>query len=165
MNCSMSGFPVLHDFPEFAQTPVHWVSDAFQPKEGWHPCWCYRVLWHSKCACSLLVERAEQGIILVLSMKSLYPLRSGSFLCCFIPSDRHWRVYICCELDDSWVCIWFGWSVAWVLNGCQQDLSSSWLRKQQSWADGASSRCLGAPAEGSCGTSNMGSPRHHAWSA
>ena len=30
----MSGFPVLHHFPESAQTHVHWVSDAIQPS---HP--------------------------------------------------------------------------------------------------------------------------------
>ena len=30
MNCSTSGSPVLHCLPEFAQTPVHWVSDATQ---------------------------------------------------------------------------------------------------------------------------------------
>ena len=34
MDCSMPGFPVLHYFPEFAQTHVHWVSDAIQPS---HP--------------------------------------------------------------------------------------------------------------------------------
>ena len=34
MNCSMPGFPVFHYFPEFAQTHVHWVSDAIQPS---HP--------------------------------------------------------------------------------------------------------------------------------
>ena len=34
MNCSMPGFPVLHCLPEFAQTHVHWVSDAIQPS---HP--------------------------------------------------------------------------------------------------------------------------------
>ena len=28
---STSGFPVLHHLPEFAQTHVHWVSDAIQP--------------------------------------------------------------------------------------------------------------------------------------
>ena len=28
MNCSTSVFPVLHHLPEFAQTQVHWVSDA-----------------------------------------------------------------------------------------------------------------------------------------
>ena len=30
MNCSMPGFPVRHHLPEFAQTHVHWVSDAIQ---------------------------------------------------------------------------------------------------------------------------------------
>ena len=31
MNCRTLGFPVLHYLPEFAQTHVHWVSDAIQP--------------------------------------------------------------------------------------------------------------------------------------
>ena len=31
MNCSMPVFPVLHYLPEFAQTLVHWVSDAIEP--------------------------------------------------------------------------------------------------------------------------------------
>ena len=31
MDFSMPGFPVLHQLPEFAQTPVHCVSDAVQP--------------------------------------------------------------------------------------------------------------------------------------
>ena len=31
MNCSMPGSSVLHYLPEFAQTHVHWVSDAIQP--------------------------------------------------------------------------------------------------------------------------------------
>ena len=31
MDRSMPGFPVLHQLPEFAQTHVHWVSDAIQP--------------------------------------------------------------------------------------------------------------------------------------
>ena len=30
MNCSTSGFPVLHYLQEFAQTHVHWDSDAIQ---------------------------------------------------------------------------------------------------------------------------------------
>ena len=34
MDCSTSGFPVLHHLLEFAQTHVHWVSDAIQPS---HP--------------------------------------------------------------------------------------------------------------------------------
>ena len=34
MNCSTPDFPVLHYLPEFAQTHIHWVSDAIQPS---HP--------------------------------------------------------------------------------------------------------------------------------
>ena len=34
MDCSISGFPVLHYLLEFAQTHVHWVSDAMKPS---HP--------------------------------------------------------------------------------------------------------------------------------
>ena len=34
MDCSTSGFPVLHQLPELAQTHVHWVGDAIQPS---HP--------------------------------------------------------------------------------------------------------------------------------
>ena len=32
-----SGFPVLHYLPEFAQTHVHWVSDAIQPSHPLSP--------------------------------------------------------------------------------------------------------------------------------
>ena len=31
MDCSIPGFPVLQYLPQFAQTHVHWVSDAVQP--------------------------------------------------------------------------------------------------------------------------------------
>ena len=31
MHCSTSGFSVLHYLSQFAQTHVHWVSDAIQP--------------------------------------------------------------------------------------------------------------------------------------
>ena len=34
MNRSTSGLPAHHQFPEFTQTHVHWVSDAIQPS---HP--------------------------------------------------------------------------------------------------------------------------------
>ena len=34
LDCSMPGFPVLHCLPEFAQTYVHWVSDAIQPSHS-----------------------------------------------------------------------------------------------------------------------------------
>ena len=34
MDCTTPGLPVHHQCPEFTQTHVHWVSDAFQPS---HP--------------------------------------------------------------------------------------------------------------------------------
>ena len=34
MDCSTSGLPVHHQFPEFTQTHVHWVSDAIQPSHS-----------------------------------------------------------------------------------------------------------------------------------
>ena len=34
MDCSLTGFPVLHYLLEFAETHAHWVSDAIQPS---HP--------------------------------------------------------------------------------------------------------------------------------
>ena len=33
MDSKISSFPVLHYLPEFAQTHVHWVSDAIQPSQ------------------------------------------------------------------------------------------------------------------------------------
>ena len=33
MDCSTPGFPVLHHLLEFAQTHVHWVSDAIPPSQ------------------------------------------------------------------------------------------------------------------------------------
>ena len=37
MDCSTPGFPVLHHLPEFAQTHVHWVSDAIRPSHLCRP--------------------------------------------------------------------------------------------------------------------------------
>ena len=34
VNCSMPGFPILHNLLEFAQTHVHWVNDAIPPSSS-----------------------------------------------------------------------------------------------------------------------------------
>ena len=34
MDCSTPGFPVHRQLPEFAQTHVHWISDAIQPSHS-----------------------------------------------------------------------------------------------------------------------------------
>ena len=38
MNCSTSGFPVLHHLPELAQTHVHCIGDVMQPSRPLSPC-------------------------------------------------------------------------------------------------------------------------------
>ena len=58
MNCSMSGFPVLHSLPELTQAHVHWVGDAIQPS---HPLLspslpasifpCFRVFLNESALC------------------------------------------------------------------------------------------------------------------
>ena len=48
MDCSTPGFSVLHYLLQFAQTPVHWVSDAIQPS---HPL--------SACSQSFQASRSE----------------------------------------------------------------------------------------------------------
>ena len=37
MDCSTSGFPVLHHLPELAQAHAHWVGDAIQPSRPLSP--------------------------------------------------------------------------------------------------------------------------------
>ena len=37
MDCSTSGFPILHHLPELAQTQIHWVGDAIQPSHPLSP--------------------------------------------------------------------------------------------------------------------------------
>ena len=37
MDCSTPGLPVHHQFPEFTQTHVHWVSDAIQSSHPLSP--------------------------------------------------------------------------------------------------------------------------------
>ena len=41
MDCSTPGFPLLHHLPEFAQTHVHWVSDAIQSSHPVIPFSCF----------------------------------------------------------------------------------------------------------------------------
>ena len=37
MNCSTPGFPVLHYLPEFAETLIHWLSEAIHPSHPLFP--------------------------------------------------------------------------------------------------------------------------------
>ena len=37
LNCSITAFPILHCLSEFAQTHIHWVSDAIQPSQPLSP--------------------------------------------------------------------------------------------------------------------------------
>ena len=84
MDFSMPGFPVLHYLLEFAQTHVHWVSDAIQPS---HP-----VILFSSCLQSFPASRSfpmspifasggqrigasASASVLPMNIQSWFPLR------------------------------------------------------------------------------------------
>jgi len=84
MDCSPPGFPVLHYLSEFAQTHVHWVSDAMQPS---HP-----LLLPSPPVLNL---SQHQGLFRWNCTKvannpqiSADCNNKGSFYSCFVPSLR-----------------------------------------------------------------------------
>ena len=54
MNFSTLGFPVLHYLPEFAQIPVHWVSDIIQPSHPLSPASPLAIFWN--CFFSKMLE-------------------------------------------------------------------------------------------------------------
>lgn len=128
--------------------PLHSLVSPFVSERGDIPHLCPYILWDRECTCASPAAKCWASILLVLSIWSLYPLRSGSFLCCNVHSARHWRGHICCEIDDSWVCIFFRWSVAWAWNGCQQDLLSGWLRGTTETGWQCSFWMSGVPTEG-----------------
>ena len=76
MDCSMLGFPVHHQLPEFTQTHVHRVSDAIQPS---HPC------------CPLLLPPSIFPSIRVFSSESVLHIRCQSTgvsaLASFLPKN------------------------------------------------------------------------------
>ena len=77
MNCSTPGFPVLHYVPEFAQTHVHWVSDAIQSS---HP-----LLSPSSLALSLA---QHQGLFQELAPHIKWP-KYWSFSFSISPSNEY----------------------------------------------------------------------------
>ena len=66
IDCSMSGFPVLHHLLEFAQTHVHRVRDTIQPS---HLC------------CPLLLLSSIFPSIRVFSNESVLPIRWPKYQC------------------------------------------------------------------------------------
>ena len=75
MDCSMPGFPVLYYLSEFAQTHVHWVSDAIQP---FHP-----VPPFSSCLQSFLASESWHQVAKVLEDFSISPSNEYSGLIFF----------------------------------------------------------------------------------
>ena len=77
MNCSTRGFPVLHYLLEFAQTPIHWISDVIQPSHFLPP---------------LLLLLSIFSIIRVFSSESAPPIRwpkYWSFSFSISPSNKY----------------------------------------------------------------------------
>ena len=77
MDCSSPGLPVLHQFPDLAQTHVHQVGDAVQPSHLCHP---------------LLLLPSIFPIFWVFSNKSVLHIRwpkDWSFIFNISPSDEN----------------------------------------------------------------------------
>ena len=86
MDCSTPGFPVHHQLLEFAQTHVHWVSDAIQPA---HPLSSpspafslsqHHVLLHS------FIKISHH--ILCVSYDMIFPKRTVFYLDFWMPESR-----------------------------------------------------------------------------
>ena len=75
MNCSMPGFSVHHQLPEFTQTHVHWVGDAIQPA---HPL--------SSPSPPALILSQHQGLFQWVSSSQMWP-KYWSFS--FSPSNEY----------------------------------------------------------------------------
>ena len=111
MDCSTPGFPVLLYLPEFAQTHVHWISDAIQPSHSLLPALSlsrhqglFQWVSSSHQVAKVLVEMTEwygwNGLIakmltentIVLALTSahvlclfFFPLKEITFSCLHIP--------------------------------------------------------------------------------
>ena len=86
MDCSMPGFPVDHQLPEFTQTHVHWVSDAIQPSQP--------LSFPSPLACSL---SQHQGLFKQVSSSHRWP-KYWSFSFSISPSNEY-SVLISLRMD------------------------------------------------------------------
>ena len=72
MDCSTWVFPVLYHLPEFAQTHVHWVSDAIQPSHPLSPT--------SPLALNLIVHTKPEKSLLLLQLKNRTGIRQQLLL-------------------------------------------------------------------------------------
>ena len=68
MDCSMPGFRVLHYLPEFAQTHVHWISDA----TSFSCVWLIVTPWTAACQASMSFT-VSQSLLKLMSIKSVMP--------------------------------------------------------------------------------------------
>ena len=97
MDSSMLGFPVLHHFPDFAQTHVRWVSDAIQPS---HP-----LSSPSPPALNLSQHQSLfQWCSLHQAAKELeFPFQHQSFQWIFrVDFLWAWLVWSCCSKDSPY---------------------------------------------------------------
>ena len=76
MNGSTPGFPVLHPLPEFAQTHVHWVSDAIQPSHPVAPFsfWLQSFPASGSFPMSQLFTSSALASVLPMNIQSWFPL-------------------------------------------------------------------------------------------
>ena len=97
MDCSMLGLPVLHYFPKFAQTHVHWVGDAIQPSSPLLSA-SPPALNHSKWQDLFQWVSCSHQVVKVLELQ----LQNQFFQWIFsIDFFYNWLVQSACSLRDS----------------------------------------------------------------
>ena len=109
MNGSMTGFPVLRYFPEFAQTQVHWVCDASQPFHPLLPLPLLSLIFPSIRAfpMSWLFSSGGQNIgasasasVLPMNIQGSFPL--GFTILISLLSKRLSRVFFSTTIGKHW---------------------------------------------------------------
>ena len=90
LDCSMPGFPVLHDLLEFAQTHVNWVDDAIQPSNPPSP--PYTVKTHLKVFKKMIGWWSHCFLYAIWHIKhNLYLAGSAvALITCFFHLTKYW---------------------------------------------------------------------------
>ena len=111
MNCSSSGFPVLHCLPEFAQTHVHWVDDAIQPSHPLSsPSPAFNLSQHQSFSSESAlasgghsIGASASALVLPMNIEGWFPLGLTDPLAVVIPILLFYSISLHCSLKKAFL--------------------------------------------------------------